>query len=70
MVKKINHKVVYSFLGILSFLIGLILMPFPSSKQGGSIGIPGNTAHADVPSPDPDGPSPDPCPDPSPDPCV
>jgi len=63
MTRKINRKFMYSFLGICSFIIGTILLPFPSSKNGGSLGIDGSTAHAEAPTPDPD---PDPCPDPDP----
>ena len=68
MVKKINHKFLYLFLGVASFVIGLILAPFsPTTKHGSSLNIDKNITNAEEPSPDPS-PSPDPCPTPDPSP--
>ena len=63
-VKKINRKFLYSFLGMASFFIGLVLAPFsPSNHHGNSPGLDKNIVSADVPD---TGPDPDPCPTPDP----
>lgn len=69
--KKIKHKFIYFFLGAISFVIGLVLMPFSVNNNGGSLGEHSSTANAEFPdSPDPGPcPTPDPgptCPDPGP----
>lgn len=58
----------YLSLGIVSFLIGLVIIPFSFGRQNnGSLG--GNTAHADVAAPSPAEPIPTPTPTPTPAPC-
>lgn len=71
MPKKTGNKILYLFLGIASFGIWLVLLPFSLGQPGGSFGG-NNVARADIPvgpGPGPD-PGPDPCPDPAgPSPC-